>query len=854
MSSPRRSSGSLFSPSKQPPSHEALVAYQTAKLQSSLLFSPETALSIFRESQRSVAKKYSQSRRSSLSNAFKNVFKSPQKADPLMDDGPGLLETSLNPSRPFEPWEDNPDYSGNKILGFIPTFKKRRKRQSSQVSLDLKYQNGEEILSDSDVAVREDMTTPLHLSCLRGCYDLVVDLLKLNLAVDFPDGLGRTSLHVACEVSSLHVACEVSPELLQEQQKIVNLFINGTECSINPTDNMGRTPLHYAASSGQREACKMLVENGAVLTLPDTISQKTPSELAAENSFSDLCSWLTCFAVFASGDFDGDMSGGFGDTSLKWFENVDAEGEKDARINCVREFIEKFVGDEGAVKGGGAAFFRDEGGEGWNVAELKKFVKKDYDVNSLMKMLEVVDWDVYRFKNEWKDGQFVSKHGINNVEAIIYDFESEDAKLLNVLKKGDEGGGEREEGEGGLVTCQVCGDEMAPDSPEWVKMHDHDHGICADCLEGYLVNHSLNRGGTRVKCPMHNCDFLVAHEIVVKYAGEEGLERMNNVDCDVFVNSASDLKYCKVAGCSEVVKLTLSDDWRDRWGEKCINNAGACCRTCTRGEDGDNVTAEGVYSDGYRTDASKLPLKAHSWCWECGGGVHWPIPCDMLQQWNEKLEEEGVAGDEQVAGETFEQAAHRLWLKANTKPCPACSTPIEKNDGCNHMTCSSLRCRHEFCWICLEEWDKHNTSTGGYYRCNKFSEGKVEKSNKESHAEMRLKGRKAERFIHYFSRWSAHRDSGLLEKEMASTVCERMKPVLEAGKNMSADDLKLLGLDWREKEKGKGGQFEDIRFIHESFVELLECRSFLQHSYALGYYRYAKAKKRVEGKTRSRVA
>jgi len=31
--------------------------------------------------------------------------------------------------------------------------------------------------------------------------------------------------------------------------------------------------------------------------------------------------------------------------------------------------------------------------------------------------------------------------------------------------------------------------------------------------------------------------------------------------------------------------------------------------------------------------------------------------------------------------------ANALWLSANTKECPKCGTPIEKNSGCNHMIC-----------------------------------------------------------------------------------------------------------------------------------------------------------------------
>ena len=78
------------------------------------------------------------------------------------------------------------------------------------------------------------------------------------------------------------------------------------------------------------------------------------------------------------------------------------------------------------------------------------------------------------------------------------------------------------------------------------------------------------------------------------------------------------------------------------------------------------------------------------------------MDCETVRQWNVKNSAE---------------SENLTWIIANTKPCPKCQRPIEKNQGCMHMTCS--QCRYEFCWLCLEPWSEHGDGTGGYYACNK---------------------------------------------------------------------------------------------------------------------------------------
>jgi hypothetical protein len=45
------------------------------------------------------------------------------------------------------------------------------------------------------------------------------------------------------------------------------------------------------------------------------------------------------------------------------------------------------------------------------------------------------------------------------------------------------------------------------------------------------------------------------------------------------------------------------------------------------------------------------------------------------------------------------EALAALKKKLNIKDCPKCTTPMEKTEGCNHMTCGG--CRAHICWVCM---------------------------------------------------------------------------------------------------------------------------------------------------------
>lgn len=59
-------------------------------------------------------------------------------------------------------------------------------------------------------------------------------------------------------------------------------------------------------------------------------------------------------------------------------------------------------------------------------------------------------------------------------------------------------------------------------------------------------------------------------------------------------------------------------------------------------------------------------------CFSCLSDTHSPCSCLMWELWTKKCRDES---------ETVN------WITAHTKPCPKCHKPVEKNGGCNLVSC-----------------------------------------------------------------------------------------------------------------------------------------------------------------------
>lgn len=179
----------------------------------------------------------------------------------------------------------------------------------------------------------------------------------------------------------------------------------------------------------------------------------------------------------------------------------------------------------------------------------------------------------------------------------------------------------------------------------------------------------------------------------------------------------------------------------------------------------------------------------HRFCYSCKGELdHAPCPCTLVSRWRKKCKDDS---------ETYN------WLSAHTKVCPKCNNSIEKNGGCNHMTCSS--CRWEFCWVCMGDWKLHSNN----YNCNLYEE------NPEGANETITMSKKLlEKYLFYFERF----DNQRISHEQDRALLEKF-------------EAKILLM-----QKSFGISYIDTMFYRECIDTLLMARQNLMWSYALLYY------------------
>ncbi|KAL0874561.1 hypothetical protein Bca101_024266 [Brassica carinata] len=288
------------------------------------------------------------------------------------------------------------------------------------------------------------------------------------------------------------------------------------------------------------------------------------------------------------------------------------------------------------------------------------------------------------------------------------------------------------------------------------------HTFCSTCWNGYIST-AINDGSGCLmrKCPEPSCHVAIGRDMVEKLVvSEEDKEKYDRYFLRSYIEESRKMKWCPAPGCEHAIEFS--------------------------------ATGTGI---SYDVSCSC----SHRFCWNCNEDAHSPVGCDTVSQWILKNSAE---------------AENTTWILANSKACPKCKRPIEKNHGCMHMTCGPP-CRHEFCWLCLGSWKEHNERTGGHYSCNKYEKDKIEGLYDEAEKKRQMAKSSLERYTHYYERWASNEKS-------------RQKAFGDLQMFLSENITKLSVIQCIPETQ--------LTFITDAWLQIIECRRVLKWTYAYGYY------------------
>ncbi|KAK1282684.1 putative E3 ubiquitin-protein ligase ARI1 [Acorus calamus] len=305
------------------------------------------------------------------------------------------------------------------------------------------------------------------------------------------------------------------------------------------------------------------------------------------------------------------------------------------------------------------------------------------------------------------------------------------------------------------MTCLVCMDDAAGD----MTAMGCGHGFCDECWSQYLVVVIGEGRARRVRCMAHKCgavcDEDVVRRILVGRGRADVVERFDR----------------------SLLESYIEDNRRARWCPSVPH-----CGNAIRAEGEDLHCNEVECACGLQ------------FCFGCGGPPHSPCSCLMWEKWNKK---------------NTDESENANYLTLNTKPCPKCSKHVEKNGGCNHMTC---RCGQSFCWVCGGATGRDH----GYDQIMRHSCSRYIEDHAQGLAEVKRMRDEHRRYLHYSTRYDAHVRSLRLEEKHREGLREKV------GFAEDKDDFTSRDFQW----------------VMDACVRLFRSRRVLMYSYAFAYYMF----------------
>ncbi|KAG9196208.1 hypothetical protein G6011_01329 [Alternaria panax] len=183
---------------------------------------------------------------------------------------------------------------------------------------------------------------------------------------------------------------------------------------------------------------------------------------------------------------------------------------------------------------------------------------------------------------------------------------------------------------------------------------EHFQSICNLCIAKMLKTKVAERqlGEAELSCPFPKCDHLLDYAALQTIVSKAAFESYDNAVTKHTLSAEESYVACLSATCG-------------------LYFSAQACKNTERGK-----------------QLVVCPYCYYEICLKCNrpGKSHGKGSCDQVKKAEEELCEKAVKD-------------------MGAKPCPSCGVNIQKNGGCDHITCG--KCHHNFCWLCLVGYDNN---------------------------------------------------------------------------------------------------------------------------------------------------
>jgi len=228
-----------------------------------------------------------------------------------------------------------------------------------------------------------------------------------------------------------------------------------------------------------------------------------------------------------------------------------------------------------------------------------------------------------------------------------------------------------------LFTCEICfSDKLGSQS---MKFKPCSHVYCRDCMTAYFTEKISVGSVSSLLCPTLKCESQALPQQVGELVDLALFEKYERILLETQLESMTDVVPCPRLQCQ--------------------------CPTIIDRE----------------TNLGQCPACQFAFCIYCKATYHGVSPCKfktkeqraILDSYSQAGLEERAFLEKRYGAKALHSMAADLasedYMSQNAKHCPHCKAPIEKNEGCNKITC--WRCSTNFCWLCGDKLPQANPYT-----------------------------------------------------------------------------------------------------------------------------------------------